>query len=493
MTISASDLYDLVECPKRFELDTFGDAETRDPDNAFVKLLWERGALFERETIAKLESSFEDLSHLESGERERATLNAMRSGVQLIYGGRIAVADLVGMPDLLRKEVGGYVPGDIKSGRGKSSGGDDSEGKPKLHYAVQLGLYIDVLEKLNFSAGRRAFVWDVRGKEVIYDFTVPQGKIKKETLWEEYEWALAEARAILAQEQTPLAAYSAACKLCHWHTFCLAQLEKDDDLTLIPFLGRAARDVMHQTIRTIADLAECNPASYIDKKDKTPFPRVGGKSLQIFQKRAALLKDPNAKPYLRDVVKLSVAPVEISFDIEFDPMRDICYLHGVIERRNGDDLVEFFHPFFAADITPEAEKRAFANAMSYFNDRPDAVIYYYSPYERTAYRKLQKKYSDVCSEDDIERLFAEGRAVDLYTSIVRRATEWPTRDHSIKTLAKYLGFSWRDSDPSGAASIEWFDQWARGRDEAVKNRIIAYNEDDCRATFVLLDGIRQLA
>jgi predicted RecB family nuclease len=31
---------------------------------------------------------------------------------------------------------------------------------------------------------------------------------------------------------------------------------------------------------------------------------------------------------------------------------------------------------------------------------------------------------------------------------------WPTRDHSIKTLAKFLGFHWRDNNPSGAASIE---------------------------------------
>lgn len=29
-------------------------------------------------------------------------------------------------------------------------------GKPKLHYAVQLALYIDILERLGLSAGRRA-------------------------------------------------------------------------------------------------------------------------------------------------------------------------------------------------------------------------------------------------------------------------------------------------------------------------------------------------
>jgi hypothetical protein len=42
----------------------------------------------------------------------------------------------LGDPDLLRRDGAGYVPGDIKSGRGEEGGDDDNEGKPKLHYAV---------------------------------------------------------------------------------------------------------------------------------------------------------------------------------------------------------------------------------------------------------------------------------------------------------------------------------------------------------------------
>ena len=51
MPITASLLYDLVSCPQRVALDAFGDPAERDEANAFVRLLWERGALFERETI----------------------------------------------------------------------------------------------------------------------------------------------------------------------------------------------------------------------------------------------------------------------------------------------------------------------------------------------------------------------------------------------------------------------------------------------------------
>src|SRR5262249_44280437 len=158
-------------------------------------------------------------------------------GEPLIYGGRISADDLLGVPDLLRKEAGGYVAGDIKSGAGEEGASDDSDGKPKLHYAVQLALYTDILERLSLSAGRRAFVWDIHGDEVAYDFVAAQGPRKAQTLWDEYQWVLAEAHAILYRQITPQAAFGSVCKLCHWYNFCVDELTRLDDLTLIPFLG----------------------------------------------------------------------------------------------------------------------------------------------------------------------------------------------------------------------------------------------------------------
>ena len=78
--------------------------------------------------------------------------------------------------------------------------------------------------------------------------------------------------------------------------------------------------------------------------------------------------------------------------------------------------------------------------------RPCA-IYYYAPYEKTIYRKLREKYSGVCSAADLEALFNAAETVDLYTDVVRKSTEWPTRDYSLKTLARYLGFNWKDTGP----------------------------------------------
>ena len=363
MPVTASTLYNLVACPQRVALDAFGDPDERDEISPFVQLLWEKGSLFEKETIAGLAVPFLDLSHLEGVEKEHATLDAMRRGEPLIYSGRISSGELLGIPDLLRKEVGGYIPGDIKSGAGEEGGGDDANGKPKLTYAVQLALYVDVLDQLGLSAGRRAFVWDVHGVEVPYDLDAPQGPRNPMTLWQEYQKALNEARAILNGGFKPQGAYSSVCKMCVWYSHCLADLTKSDDLTLIPHLGRSKRDAMQDTLPTVADLADANLDGFIQGK-KTIFLGIGPDTLRTFQARARLLKTANAKPYVKAPIQLPLLPLELFFDIEVDPMRDICYLHGFVERRNGDNATERFVSFFADEPTADAECRAFAEACA---------------------------------------------------------------------------------------------------------------------------------
>ena len=54
-------------------------------------------------------------------------------------------------------------------------------------------------------------------------------------------------------------------------------------------------------------------------------------------------------------------------------------------------------------------------------------------------------------------------------------------DYSIKTLTTHLGFDWIYENLFGVASIEWYDRWVEIGDEAIKKRILDYNEDDCVA------------
>jgi predicted RecB family nuclease len=59
--------------------------------------------------------------------------------------------------------------------------------------------------------------------------------------------------------------------------------------------------------------------------------------------------------------------------------------------------------------------------------------------------------------------------------------------------APYLGFKWRDKEPPGAASIEWYHRWVETWEADIRHRILHYNEDDCIAMKVLLDAVRGLS
>ena len=77
---------------------------------------------------------------------------------------------------------------------------------------------------------------------------------------------------------------------------------------------------------------------------------------------------------------------------------------------------------------------------------------------------------------------------DLYSDLVLKYSDWPTYSYSIKQIAQIIGFKWRDPDPGGANSIVWYNDYLVHRErEDILQRILAYNEDDCRAMIVLKD------
>jgi predicted RecB family nuclease len=55
-----------------------------------------------------------------------------------------------------------------------------------------------------------------------------------------------------------------------------------------------------------------------------------------------------------------------------------------------------------------------------------------------------------------------------------------------------LGFNWQDETPSGAFSIQWFNELIETGDQRILNRLLVYNEDDCKATMVLKEALEKL-
>lgn len=490
MKITASHLYNYNACPHRVWRDAHDNPALRDDPNEFVQLLWEKGTQYEKEVLENMEGERKvlDLSVVPKEARAQATLDAMNRKEPLIYHGRLEVGELLGEPDLLELQPDGeYVPVDIKSGMGLEGGDDFTDGKLKRHYSLQLALYTDALRQLGFATHYRGKIFDSTGKIVDYELDKPKGPRSKLTWWEEYEEALMVARNILLKKIQTKPALGATCKLCVWYTDCKKTCVDQDYLSLIPELGRAKQEAFDGLVSTVHELADLKPEDHIDGKGKVDLPGIGKATLLKFHHRAELLSNGSKEMEVTEPYSLPKRNIELYFDIETDPTQNIVYLHGVVERRNGDSKGAEFHSFLAQGVSNADEKEAFEKFWEYIRSLGgDFAVYYYSKYERTQFRNLREKFPDVVSEDELEYFFDNEASIDLY-EMVKKHTEWPTYNYSVKTLAQHLGFNWRDTNPSGAASIQWFNEWCKDQSPEKMQRILDYNEDDCIAMMILKD------
>ena len=479
-------LFDLVICPHRVGMDVHGDPAQRDACGSTLELLWRKSMLREAEIVRGLNLEMVDHSALSGAECERATAAAMAARTPLIYRGRIRDGDLAGAPDLLRLDDAGYVAGDIRSG--SLDDGAEQPRTPRRNFALQLALYTDILERMDLSAGRYGFIVDGHGEELIYELDAPRGPRTTLTLWHEYQKALALAREIVLDKSLTRPAWSGACKICVWQSSCLRELQHADDPTLLPEVGRATRDAIAARFPTIASLVAADPDELAE--EARHLDGVGAAQLGRLHDRARLVSERGARAFRRAEIELPEGVTEVFLHVDVDPLRDHCFVHGVLERARGKK--PRYRAFFADEASEESEESAFAQAWQYLAGLDGAAIYHYGAHERSVWRLLQDRYPQVCDADELEELFAAQTTVDLYSSVVRPRTEWPTREYSVRAIAGHLGFEWRHAVPEGTGHVELYGSWLETRDKQARAQLLACNEDDCMATATILDAVREL-
>lgn len=495
--LTASKLYNYLQCPHRVWRDVYGNQNEKIQEtNPFVEMLWDKGVKHEKNVVT-LMGELVDLGSGNQAERIQKTKEALKDGVSLLYQPVIDHENLLGIPDFLRKlEDGTYIAVDVKSGRG-FEGTDENESeenqKLKKHYAVQLALYTEVLEKMGFSNGKRqGIIYDIDYKETLYDLNSPIGKRNQQTFWGLYEYLKVEVLRLLKNEKQNYPAMAGICKLCPWYNSCKSWVKENDDTTGLFYVGRSVRDTLSNDIdlTTVKEAKNIVVDELLDEKKsqgKYFLRGIGESTLNKIKRRAEIMVD-NKPPVLYEPVGLPKVSYELFFDIEDDPTQAFVYMHGVYERSPHG---EKFIPFVAEAVTPEAEAKAWKEFWDYIRSLPenDFAIYYYSHHEVTTYKKMAKQYPEVATPEEVEWLYEKHRAIDLYSDVILKYTDWALGSYSLKAIAQYLGFKWRDETPSGALSIQWYNNYLDTGDKKILERILLYNEDDCIATMVIKDAL----
>ena len=488
-------MYNYIQCPHRVWRDLYGPKKEKNPKaNPFVTLLWEKGALHEKEVVKRI-GKFLDLSKGSHKNRFEKTILAVQNKTALIYQGVIIYGDCMGIPDLLRHNGDGfYTPIDIKSGRSFEDSEDSR--KYKKHYAIQLCHYTEILNSLGFANLGFAnkdigIIIDIHEKETMYDLAKPISARNKTTWLQYYYNTKSMVENLLKNNIQNKPAMTGICKLCPWHKSCKNWAKERDDLTNIFCLGRSKRDVLNKElgIEKTSDIANINVEKILKQKyfNEHFLRGIAETTLNKIVRRAKLL-NKKGNPILYKKIEFPKREYELFFDIEDDPTQELVYLHGVYERFCQK---ERFIPFVAKTGSPTAEKEAWAKFWKYINSLPkdEFVVYYYASHEKTVYKKLRELYPDVISEEALDKFFGKNIAIDLYTDVIYKHTDWPLSSYSLKDIAQYIGFKWRDKSPSGALSIQWYNKYLETKNPKILDRILKYNEDDCKATMVIKDYI----
>lgn len=478
MLLTAELLLHYQRCDRRAFLDVRGDSSQLEAASDFhLKLIEDRIAhqkkVLERHPYQKPEYPKGDW---QAG--FRATLDLMHQGVDRIHKG-ILIAEigrenssdahpltLLSRPDLLIKQSGEsifgdwlYVPANIELGK-----------RAKLEYQIVAAFHARVLGISQQI--RPPSAWLVLREKgwfaVKLDIRIPQMQIMLE-----------QCQQVLLRSAAPEFFISRQkCNICRWHNYCYQEAKSQRHLSLLP--GVSPNRYAHLQALNLTSLE-----SLADANLNLLEPIFGYEvAQQIIQQARSVLENRiifrSPQP-----LNLANAPIELYFDIEAQPDFDLDYLLGVlvVDRQA---KTETFHAFLAEQI--EDEGKIWQQFLDLVSTYPDAPIYHFCDYEVQAVRQLAGRYHTPI--DLWQPLLS--RFVDIHEKITSELT-LPLESYALKTIARWLGFEWRDAKANGAQAICWYDEWLKTSDRTFLDKILRYNEDDCRATFHVKDWLTNVA
>ncbi|MDJ0844262.1 TM0106 family RecB-like putative nuclease [Crocosphaera sp.] len=485
MLITDSLLLDYKRCSRRAFLNLHGDPTQQDQERDFLDRLRQENKRHIASVLDTYYPHYERLPFSQSSwqEKAQATEVLMQQGVDCIYKGILWVDDqcsnsiewrensprilpfgydYLGKPHLLIKQPGQskfgdwfYYPISIHLGR-----------KAKPEYKLVATFYAQLLAIIQESTPPIAELIIRPLKHSSVD--IVQWLPKLQLILEECVTILETA------DEPDVFIARQRCNLCRWYSYCHAIAQSQQHLSLVPGVTPSRYQSLQEIgILTTDSLAKANLDSIKEL--------MGTELAEKLQQQAHSLvhNHPLARPQSQYNLPEILSPrrIELYFDIEAEPERNVDYLLGVVVV---DRLTQtqIFYPFLAE--TPEEEGVIWQQFLELVNTYDHAPIFHFSDYEKDTIKRLGKLYKT--PDPQIQHLLS--RLIDLHHCVITSVI-LPVENYSLKSLANWLGFHWRDAGISGDQCVCWYDQWLTTGDRSCLSSILRYNEDDCLATLHL--------
>ena len=498
LILSASDLTNFLACEHLTQLalaSLRGELAYPESVSSDLVILFRRGNEHEQRYLEHLRS--EGLNVIEitrtfgpknQDVATQATLQAMRTGVDVIYQGTLSDGSWLGHADFLRRVP---VPSDLGA---YSYAVEDTKlaRKIKASALLQVCVYSHLLKTIQGHPSDEVhlILGDLSRHSFFYrDYAAYFRSVKSQC-----------EDAVFGVPRSTYPHPVEHCTICRWSAVCEARRREDDHLSLVAGMQRGQiKKLAGANIKNVADLAAA-PANFRVKG-------IGQPTLERLQHQACMQVEQ------RQTGKMSydlIQPVEMGrglgalplptsddlfFDMEGDPFAEdggLEYLFGVVDLVEGEPR---YHPFWGH--SQSEEKQAFEAFIDFIMTRleknPNLHIYHYASYEPAALKRLMGIHAT--REEEVDRLLRGGIFVDLYR-VVQQGVRISVESYSIKKIEPLYMMERAGEITDAASSIVAYEQWLESGDAQILEDIAKYNYEDCFSMVKLqtwLEAIREEA
>ncbi|MBE1499570.1 putative RecB family nuclease [Amycolatopsis lexingtonensis] len=317
----------------------------------------------------------------------------------------------------------------------------------------------------------------------------------------EYQVRFADRLAIAsaaANGEEPLAEPSRVleCRRCPWWPTCEVVLTESRDVSLV-VRGEDAVELRRAGVSTVDKLAALDPAGEPPAVNWTgvTFPDA------VVLARAWLAD----LTLVRRVEAVDVPRGDVEVDVDMESFGDAgAYLWGCLLTGADIGVPQGYRAFATWDPLPtDDEARSFAEFWAWLTDvreRTEAAGLTFRAYCYNALAENRwlfgsvERFGDhpgIPVKKDIQSFVDSAEWVDLFRSVTDQFL--CSHGKGLKVIAPVAGFSWRDPEAGGEASMRWYRD-AVGMDgekpdDEQRERLLRYNEDDVLATRALREWI----
>ena len=463
---NASKMFSLLEDPFGIWCDFHAPAEEAVPEpNRYenLKICTDRHA---RDNWIR--EHFDDVEFITATtdtERFQNTLRAMVAGKQTIVNATLwnLPQNVYGAVNLLQRHegadsvLGPYYYSIVQFKRAHDL---------KEHYALQVSLLNHILSAIQGFTSRYSRV-ELKGKTAQVDYTEHEQRLSREL---NYFRAIRDGKARPEAHKPPKAAGAP------WRMYANKVVAQTKDLQMLPHLSNEMRQCL----------------KIYGMKNTDDVAKTGLSKLQeILEEPYASEAYYNAQAYLHNQPILRRAghfpPPDKKHNLYFDfeatetftkDNVSFVYLIGLWDKEE-DKYVSFVAK------TPEDEIKIFEQFYDYIKEPNDTVLYHWTEYEVKKMRKLAAAHPQDCQKLNLLISLCH----DLKVS-VNNAFYLPAPSFSLKAAAPAFGFHWRQDDCGAMDSMVYFTQWLKTGEEPLLQKVLMYNEDDCKAMLFLEDKLK---